>query len=59
MHNVGVDDYMIKVLLSLDKVAFNCYVDVSSLKVCGLMKGILNIHEVMGLHMCFALIDYD
>ena len=41
MHNVGLNDYMIKVLPSLDEVAFTCYVDVRSVKVCGIMKSLL------------------
>ena len=38
MHNVGHNDYMMKVLRSLDEVTFSCYVDVWSVKVYGLVK---------------------
>ena len=56
IHDVGLDDYMMKVLPSFAEVAFTFYVDVWSVKVCGLKKGLLSMCEVMGLHMYIALV---
>ena len=57
MHNIGVNDYMMKVLPSLDEVVMLMYgLDV---KVCGLMIGLLSMYEVLGLHMYIELVDLD
>ena len=57
MNNVGLNDYMMKVLPRLGWNAFICYVYVWSVKVCGLMMSLLSMCEVMGLHMYIALVD--
>ena len=57
MHDVGLNEYMMKVLPCLDEVAFECYVNVWSVKACDPMICILTICEFMGLHMCIALVD--
>ena len=57
MHDVCLDDYMTKVLPSLGEVVFTCYVDVWSVKVCGLVKGLLSMCEVMDLHMHIEIIE--
>ena len=56
MHDVGLDDYLMKVLPSLDEVVFNFYVDVWSVKACSLMICLLSMCETMGLHMYIALV---
>ena len=38
MHDVGLNEYMMKVFPSLDEVAFNCYVDVLSVKAYDIMN---------------------
>ena len=48
MHDVDLDDYMMKVLPSSDEVAFNCYDDVWSVKACGLMICLLSMCRVYG-----------
>ena len=57
MHDVGLNEYMMKVFPCLDEVTFTCYVDAWSVKVCGLMKSLLRMYGVMGFHMFIALID--
>ena len=59
MNNVGLNYYMMKVFPSLDKVSFNCYVDIWSVKACGPMICLLCFCQVMGLHMYNALVDLD
>ena len=57
MHDVGLNDYMVKVLPSLDEISFTSYVDVWSVKACDLMIRLLSMCKVMGLHMYIALVD--
>ena len=57
MHIIGINDYMMKVLASLDEVTFTLYVDVWNIKVCGPMKSLLSMCGVMELYMSIALVD--
>ena len=57
MRDVGLKDYIVKVLLSLDKISFTCYVDVWSVKAYGLIIGLLSTCFVMGIHMYITLFD--
>ena len=57
IYNVCLNDYMMKVFPILDEVASTCYVDVWSVKVCGLVKGLLSMCEVMDLHMHIEIIE--
>ena len=47
MHNGGLLEYVMKVLTSLDEVVFTSYVDVWSVKPCGLIIGLLSMCEVI------------
>ena len=57
MNNVCPNNYMMKFFPCLGEVAFTCYVDVWSVKVCGLMKGLLSICAIMGIHIYIELVD--
>ena len=60
VHNVGLIDYMMEVLLGMYEVIFTCLVDVwNELCACRLLIGLLSMFEVMGLHMYIALVDLD
>ena len=59
MHDVDLVDYMMNVLLDINEVVYVGYVDVWSVKACGLMIGLLSMCEVMGLNMYIALLDLD
>ena len=39
------------------EVIFTCYVGVLDVKVCGLIKGLLRMYGVMGLHMLIAIVE--
>ena len=56
MHYVSFNDYIMKVI-DKNEVFHMCYVDAWSVKVSGLMKSLISMCEVMGLHMYIALVD--
>ena len=60
MHDVGLNCYMIKLLLDIHIVVYTCHVMYElSLNVCGLFVGLLSMCEVMALHMYIALVVLD
>ena len=60
MHYIGLNDYMMKVLLDMNEVVFTYYVMYElDVKACGLMIGLLSMWEVIGLHMYIALVELE
>ena len=57
MHYVLLNDYMMKVLSRFNEVTFTCYVDEWNVKFYGLIKGLVIMYGVMGLHMFIELVD--
>ena len=60
MHNFWLIDYMIKVLLDMNEIIYVALLMYEvNVKACGLMRGLLCMCEVIGLHMCISLLDLD
>ena len=60
MHYVGLNDCMITVLLTWMKLSSpTCWCMKKSVKACGVMIGLLNIYEVVGIHIYVPLIDLE
>ena len=60
MHYVDLNEYMINVLLTWIKFfSPNCWCMKKSVKACGVMIGLLNIYEVVGIHIYVPLIDLE
>ena len=58
MHYVSLNNYMMKIV-DIIWVVLMCYLDVWSAKICGLIKGLLRMYGVMGMHMFIAIVDKD
>ena len=57
--NVSLNDYMMKIV-DMNEVSFTyLYRYILNFKVCGLMKSLLRIYWVIGLHMFISLLDKD
>ena len=55
MHNVGLDDYMMKVLLGMNEVVYVAlFMYEVHVKACSVFVGLISMCDVIGLHMYIA-----